>query len=108
MPEHCSLADSVARKSRIILFFDRFCQCLQNSAGHPASLETIMEKAGYALLLIVAAAWLVAMIVGMVAAFPFGLLGLVALVGIGLLLIKVFREHLTSKEDRYYSKNIDK
>jgi 4-hydroxybenzoate polyprenyltransferase len=67
-----------------------------------------MEKAGYALLLIVAAAWLVAMVVGMVAAFPFGLLGLVALVGIGLLLIKVLREHLTSKEDRYYSKNVDK
>ncbi len=98
----------IAERKLNHLSVDRFCKRLRTEPGSSASLEANMEKAGYALLLIVAAAWLVAMVVGMVAAFPFGLLGLVALVGIGLLLIKVFREHLTSKEDRYYSKNVDK
>jgi len=67
-----------------------------------------MEKIAYVLLLIVALCWLLAMFVGMVAAFPMGLIGLVGIAGIGLLFIKVIRERLKNKEDDYYSKNIDK
>jgi len=67
-----------------------------------------MEKIAYILLLIVALCWLLAMLVGMVAAFPMGLIGLVGIAGMGLLFIKVVRERLKNKEDDYYSKNIDK
>jgi hypothetical protein len=67
-----------------------------------------MEKIAYMLLLIVALCWLLAMFVGMIAAFPVGLIGLVGIAGIGLLFIKVIRERLKNKEDDYYSKNIDK
>jgi len=48
-----------------------------------------MEKIAYILLLIVALCWLLAMFVGMVAAFPMGLIGLVGIAGLGLLFIKV-------------------
>ena len=66
-----------------------------------------METVGYAILLGLAVLWLIAMIAGMIAAFPFGLIGLVALLGIGLLFIKVVKDRLNSKEDDYYSKNVD-
>lgn len=67
-----------------------------------------MEKIGYTLLLIVAGCWLFAMIGGMIAAFPFGIIGLVGIAGIGFLFVKIVRERMANKEDDYYSKNIDK
>mgnify|MGYP006280250121 CR=1 FL=1 len=67
-----------------------------------------MEKTGYILLAIVAFIWFIAMIFGIIAAFPAGLIGLVAIVGIGLLFIKVLKERLANKEDDYYSKNVEK
>ena len=67
-----------------------------------------MEKTGYILLSIVALCWLVAMLIGLVAAFPIGIIGLIAIVGIGLLFIKVLSERLSSKEDNYYSKKVEK
>ncbi len=67
-----------------------------------------MEKTAYALLLAVAVLWLIAMLVGMIAAFPFGLIGLVVIVAVGLLFIKVLRERLANKEDDYYANNVDR
>jgi F0F1-type ATP synthase assembly protein I len=67
-----------------------------------------MEKTAYILLLVVVLCWLIGMLIGMVAAFPFGLIGLIGIVGIGLLFIKVLKDRLQSKDDDYYSKNIDK
>ena len=67
-----------------------------------------MEKIGYAILIFIAVCWLVAMVAGMIAAFPFGLIGLLALLGIGLLFAKVVKDRLANKEDDYYSKNVDK
>lgn len=67
-----------------------------------------MEKTAYALLLGVAALWLIAMLVGMIAAFPLGLIGLVVIVAVGLLFIKVLRERLANKEDDYYANNVDR
>jgi len=67
-----------------------------------------MEKTAYALLLVVAALWLIAMLVGMVAAFPLGLFGLVVIVAVGLLFIKVLRERLANKEDDHYADNVDR
>lgn len=66
------------------------------------------EKIGYTLLGIVAFAWIVAIFIGMIVAFPFGLLGFVAIVGLGFLFIKVLKERLNSAEDDYYSKNVEK
>lgn len=67
-----------------------------------------MEKAGYVLLSIVAGCWALAILAGMIAAFPFGLIGLVGIVGIGLLLVKVLKERIANKEDDHYSKTVDK
>jgi len=66
------------------------------------------EKWGYSLLSIIAVVYLIAMFVGMIAAFPFGLLGLLLMAGIGVLLVKVVKERMRNKEDDYYSKEIDK
>lgn len=67
-----------------------------------------MENTGYILLTFVAIIWIIAIIVGVIAAFPFGLVGLIAIVGLGFLFAKVVKDRLANKEDDYYSKNIDK
>lgn len=67
-----------------------------------------MEKTAYAILLLLAGLWLTAMVAGMIAAFPFGLLGLVGLLALGLLFIKVLRERLANAEDDHYEKNVDR
>jgi hypothetical protein len=66
------------------------------------------EKVGYLCLGIVAVCYLIAMFVGMIAAFPLGLIGLIALVGIGALLLKVIRERLANAEDDHYTETVDK
>ncbi len=67
-----------------------------------------MERIGYILLSIIAIVWILGMVAGMVAAFPFGLIGLIVLVGIGLLFAKVVKDRINNTEDDYYSKNVDK
>ena len=67
-----------------------------------------MEKAGYAILAVLAVGWLLAIIVGLVATFPAGGIGLLALLGIGLLFTKVVQDRLKNKEDDYYQKHVDK
>ena len=66
------------------------------------------EKIGYLCLAVVALCYLAAMLVGMIAAFPLGLIGLAALVGIGALLIKVIKERRQNAEDDHYSRTVDK
>ena len=66
------------------------------------------EKIGYLCLAVVALCYLAAMLVGMVAAFPLGLIGLIALIGVGVLLIKVIRERRANTEDDHYSRTVDK
>jgi hypothetical protein len=65
-----------------------------------------MEKLGYLLIGSVAVLWIIGMVAGLIVAFPYGLIGLVVLIGFGLLFVKVLKERLASKEDDYYSKNI--
>ncbi len=67
-----------------------------------------LEKTGYLILAIIVGLWFIAIIVGMIAILPFGLIGLLLIVGIGLLLIKVIKERLSNKEDDYYNRNIEK
>lgn len=64
------------------------------------------EKIGFTCLSVLAVLYIVAIFAGIILAFPFGLLGLVALVGIGALVIKVVKERLGNKEDNYYSDNV--
>jgi F0F1-type ATP synthase assembly protein I len=67
-----------------------------------------MERAAYIILLIVTIGWLVAMLVGMITAFPIGLIGLVVIVGLGLLFIKALKERLSSSKTDRYSKEVEK
>ena len=66
------------------------------------------EKTGYLFLGIVAGFYIIAMIVGMIAVFPIGLLGLFVFTGVGILFIKVLKERISNKEDDYYEKKVDK
>jgi len=67
-----------------------------------------MENAGYILLGILAVVWIFAVIIGSIAAFPAGLVGLIMIIGFGLLFIKVVQDRLKNKEDDYYQKNVEK
>ena len=66
------------------------------------------EKIGYACLAVVAACYVIAMIVGVIAALPYGIVFLVALLGVGVLFVKVLKERLGNREDDHYSKNVEK
>jgi len=67
-----------------------------------------MEKFGYLFLGIAAVCWIIAIIIGVVVAFPIGLIGLVAILGVGFMFAKVIKDRLENTEDDHYSKNIDK
>jgi hypothetical protein len=79
------------------------------SRGQGAAAKEVlqMEKIGCAILVLFGVCWLVVMIAGTVAAFPFGLIMLLALVAAGLLFAKVARERRANKEDDCHSKNVD-
>lgn len=66
-----------------------------------------MENIGYAFLCVVAIGWLIAILSGVILAFPVGIIGLFAIIGIGILFAKVIKDRIASKEDDYYSKNVD-
>ena len=66
-----------------------------------------MEKIGYIILIIVAISWLIAMIAGMIAAFPFGTIGLVVIVGLGFLFAKALKDRLAARKDDRYSKDVE-
>lgn len=67
-----------------------------------------MENIGYMLLGIVAVIWLLAIMIGIIVAFPVGMIGLIAILGIGFLFAKVIKDRLENKEDDHYSKTVDK
>lgn len=66
------------------------------------------EKIAYICLAIVACVYVAVMLIGMIVAFPYGILGLLMIIGFGLLFVKVIKERMRNKEDDYYSKNVDK
>jgi F0F1-type ATP synthase assembly protein I len=82
-------------------------RCVRIAADESRTRMTALEIIGYVLLGIVFCSYGIAMVVGLVAAFPWGIIGLLAIAGIGLLLIKVVRERLRNSEDNYYEKNVD-
>ena len=67
-----------------------------------------MEYIGYALLAIVALIWIIALFIGLIAAFPYGIIGLIAILGLGFLFAKVIRDRLKNTEDDHYADNVEK
>lgn len=66
-----------------------------------------MEYIGYGFLAIVALIWIIALFIGMIAAFPYGLIGLIAIIGLGFLFAKVIKDRMENKEDDHYSDNVE-
>jgi len=66
------------------------------------------EKIGYFILGAVVLLYILAMVVGLFAILPFGLIGLAIFVGLGTLVVKVLRERAANKEDDYYSEKVEK
>ena len=60
-----------------------------------------MKYVAWGILLVLAILWLLAIITGMIVAFPFGLIGLFGLFAMGLLFAKVLKERMENKEDDY-------
>lgn len=61
---------------------------------------------GFLLLIAAFIGYLVLIITDLINVLPEGIIGLLAIAGFGLLLIKVIKDRLTNKEDNYYSKNV--
>jgi uncharacterized protein (DUF983 family) len=64
-----------------------------------------MEKLAYILLLIVAGVLFVGLVIGVVLgvvnAFPHGLIALIVLIALSLLFLKALKDRLADKDDRY-------
>lgn len=67
-----------------------------------------MEKGAYIILGFIAICWLIAMIVGAIVTFPVGLIGLLAIIGLGMLFIKVLKERIKASKGDRYSKDVEK
>ncbi|HEB13316.1 MAG TPA: hypothetical protein ENI11_06535 [Actinobacteria bacterium] len=65
-----------------------------------------MEKLGYIILVFAAIAWLVVMVLDMVPVYPEGTIGLVSLLGVGILLAKVFKDRVVAARTDKYSKHV--
>ncbi len=67
-----------------------------------------LERVAYICFGFLALLYAVALVVGMIAAFPYGILGLIGILGGALLVIKVIKERVQNTQDDYYDKNVDK
>ncbi len=68
----------------------------------------MLEKIALILIGLVVLAYITMLTIGMIMAFPFGLLGLLLLALVGFLFVKVLLDRLSNQEDNYYAKNVDK
>jgi len=68
----------------------------------------MLERLGYFFLVIVLLVWIYLLIKGLIQAFPEGIIGFIAIAGLGLLFIKVVKDRIKNKEDDYYDKNVKK
>jgi hypothetical protein len=93
---------------RRLLLLAKFKYIKRQSFDETFSGEPVMEKIGYALLLVAALGWLIGIFLEIPRTFPSGIIGLLAMVGIGLLFVKVLKERLANKEDDHYSKTVKK
>ena len=68
----------------------------------------MVETAVYIVLGTLAAGYLLAVIAGLLAVWPWGITGLVAIGAIGVLFVKVLRDRLNNAEDDHYARNVDR
>lgn len=68
----------------------------------------MVEKTVYVVLGTLAVAYLLAVVAGMIAVWPWGLIGLLAIGAVGALFVKALHDRLNNAEDDYYSRNVDK
>ena len=68
----------------------------------------MVEKTVYLVLGALAVAYLLAVVAGLIAVWPWGLIGLLAIVAVGALFAKALHDRLNNAEDDYYSRNVDK
>lgn len=66
-----------------------------------------MKTIGFILLGLALFCYLVALIIGLIAAMPFGIVDFFVLGGVLFLLIHVIGEKMGDKEDQYYKDNVD-
>ena len=67
-----------------------------------------MEKTAYFILIMVAAAWMIAWIIGMFQNMWIGIIGIAMLLGLGLLFIKALKDRMKSKKDDRYARDVKK
>ena len=67
-----------------------------------------LDTIALALVAIFAVLWLVTFVTGLLAAIPFGVIGLIPVAIVLALLIEVIRQRRANTEDDYYDKNVDK
>ena len=67
-----------------------------------------MEKIGYIFLGTAVVIWAFLIFTKVILSLPVGIVGLLAIIGFGLLLIKIIGDRVGNKEDEYYDKNIER
>jgi hypothetical protein len=68
----------------------------------------MLERFGYLFLIVALIVWIYLLIKGLIMIFPEGIIGFIAIAGLGLLFIKVVKDRINNKEDDYYDKNVKK
>ena len=66
-----------------------------------------LDTIALALVVIFAALWLITFVTGLLAAIPFGVLGLIPVAILLALLVEVIRQRRANAEDDYYDKHVD-
>ncbi len=103
LPENIMLEHAYDRKKKLIQSLDSPEELF---IGGVEMVEKPLVVTGYLLLIAAFIGYLVVVIMGLVDVLPEGIVGLLAIAGFGVLLIKVIKDRLANKEDNYYSKNI--
>ena len=68
----------------------------------------MLEKLGYFFLFLALGGWIYLLIIGLLEAWPVGIIGFFVIFGLGFIFIKVVKDRLNNEEDDYYNKNVDK
>ena len=103
LPQNIVIEHTYERRKRLIQSFDSPQELL---LGGVEMLEKPLVAIGYLLLIAAFIGFLVVVVMGLVDALPWGVVGLLLIAGLGVLLVKVIKDTLTSEEDRYYSKKV--
>ena len=103
LPENIALEHAYERRKRLIQSLDSPQELL---LGGVEMLGKPLAIGGYVLLIAAFIGYMVLIITNLIDVLPEGIVGLLAIAGFGLLLIKVIKDRLTNKEDNYYSKNV--